>query len=187
MDCSPLGSSVHGILQGKNIEVGCHFLLQGIFLTQGSNMCLLYLLHCKQNLYCWATRKACHSSSADTQFLSISISPPKKKKKENNYIYIYTHTHTHTNILMYLGYTGTMGLGYERVLATVLITHLYLPWHFPVDPVDLAVPPPLCFRSNSRIQNHNHEERHHQTLYNSFPREVSGQPQPLSLSCWPLT
>ena len=23
----------------------CHFLLQGIFLTQGSNMCLLYLLH----------------------------------------------------------------------------------------------------------------------------------------------
>ena len=52
MDCSPLGSSVHGILQGKNIEVGCHFLLQGIFLTQGSNMCLLYLLHCKQNLYC---------------------------------------------------------------------------------------------------------------------------------------
>ena len=26
---------------GKNIGVGCHFLLQGIFLTQGSNPCLL--------------------------------------------------------------------------------------------------------------------------------------------------
>ena len=30
---------------GKNIGVGCHFLLQGIFPTQGSNPCLLHLLH----------------------------------------------------------------------------------------------------------------------------------------------
>ena len=30
---------------GKNTEVGCHFLLQGIFLTQGSNLRLLHLLH----------------------------------------------------------------------------------------------------------------------------------------------
>ena len=30
---------------GKNIVVGCHFLLQGIFLTQGLNLCLLCLLH----------------------------------------------------------------------------------------------------------------------------------------------
>ena len=29
----------------KNIGVGCHFLLQWIFLTQGSNPCLLHLLH----------------------------------------------------------------------------------------------------------------------------------------------
>ena len=27
---------------GKNTGVGCHFLLQGIFLTQGSNLCLLF-------------------------------------------------------------------------------------------------------------------------------------------------
>ena len=27
---------------GKNTEVGCHFLLQGIFLSQGSNTCLLH-------------------------------------------------------------------------------------------------------------------------------------------------
>ena len=33
---------------GKNAGVGCHFLLQGIFLTQGSN---LGLLHCWQILY----------------------------------------------------------------------------------------------------------------------------------------
>ena len=30
---------------GKNSGVGCHFLLQGIFLTQGPNLRLLHLLH----------------------------------------------------------------------------------------------------------------------------------------------
>ena len=35
MDYSLLGSPVHGILQGKNTGVGCHFLFQGIFPTQG--------------------------------------------------------------------------------------------------------------------------------------------------------
>ena len=33
---------------GKSTGVGCHFLLQGIFPTQGSN---LGLLHCRQTLY----------------------------------------------------------------------------------------------------------------------------------------
>ena len=41
MDCSPPGSSVHGTSQAIKTGVGCHFLLQGIFLTQGSNPCLL--------------------------------------------------------------------------------------------------------------------------------------------------
>ena len=31
LDCSPPGSSVHGDSLGKNTEVGCHSLLQGIF------------------------------------------------------------------------------------------------------------------------------------------------------------
>ena len=35
MDCSPPGSSVHGIFPGRNPGMGCHFLLQRIFLTQG--------------------------------------------------------------------------------------------------------------------------------------------------------
>ena len=45
MDYSPPGSSVHGDSPGKNTGVGCHALLQGIFLIQGSNLCLLCLLH----------------------------------------------------------------------------------------------------------------------------------------------
>ena len=48
MDCSPPGSSVHEDSPGKNTGVGCHFLLQGIFPTQGSNP---GLLHCRQILY----------------------------------------------------------------------------------------------------------------------------------------
>ena len=49
VDCSLPGSSVHGILQAsKNTGVGGHFLLHGIFLTQGSNP---GLLHCRQMLY----------------------------------------------------------------------------------------------------------------------------------------
>ena len=38
MDYSPPGSSVHGKSPGKNTEVGCHALLQGIFPTQGLNL-----------------------------------------------------------------------------------------------------------------------------------------------------
>ena len=40
---------------GKNTGGGCHFLLQRIFLTQGSNSCLLRY---RQILYCWATWEA---------------------------------------------------------------------------------------------------------------------------------
>ena len=36
---------------GKNTGEGCHFLLQGIFLTQGSNLHLPCLLRCRQILY----------------------------------------------------------------------------------------------------------------------------------------
>ena len=41
MDWTGLGSSVHGDFPGKNTRVGCHFLIQGIFPTQGSNPHLL--------------------------------------------------------------------------------------------------------------------------------------------------
>ena len=42
MDCSLPGSSVYGDSPGKKTWVGWHFLLQGIFPTQGSNPGLLY-------------------------------------------------------------------------------------------------------------------------------------------------
>ena len=36
---------------GKNTGVGCHILLQGIFLTQGLNLHLLCLLHWQENFF----------------------------------------------------------------------------------------------------------------------------------------
>ena len=36
---------------GENTGVGCHFLLQGIVSTQGSNSCVLCLLYWRQILY----------------------------------------------------------------------------------------------------------------------------------------
>ena len=58
MDCSLPVSSIHRYSPGKNTGVGCHALLQGIFLTQGSNLCLLWHLHCRWILYGWATGEA---------------------------------------------------------------------------------------------------------------------------------
>ena len=51
MNCSPPGSSVPWNFPGRNIGVGCHFLLQGIFPTQALNLHLLCLLHCRRVLY----------------------------------------------------------------------------------------------------------------------------------------
>ena len=49
VDCSPPGFSVHGNFPGKNTGVGCHLLLQGIFLIQGLNPHLFRLMHCDQH------------------------------------------------------------------------------------------------------------------------------------------
>ena len=68
---------------GKIIGVGCHFLLQGIFPTQGSNLCPLCLLHCRWILYllrhCMAIpqkikhRTTIRSSSPTAAYMSQGI------------------------------------------------------------------------------------------------------------------
>ena len=60
-DCSPLGSSVHGILSAKNTGVCGHSLLQGIFPTQRLNPSLL---HCRQIPYHLSHRQVQHSHSS---------------------------------------------------------------------------------------------------------------------------
>ena len=74
MYCSLPGSSVHWILcqalPGKNTGVDYHFLLHGIFPTQGSNS---GLLHCRQTLY--------HLSHKGRSPDKLVISQNTKKKK----------------------------------------------------------------------------------------------------------
>ena len=53
-DSNPPGSSVHEDSLGKITGVGCHALLQSIFLTQGLNP---GLQHCRWILYCEPPRK----------------------------------------------------------------------------------------------------------------------------------
>ena len=46
-NCSPLRLLCPWDSPDKNAGVGCHALLQRIFAAQGSNLCLLCLLHCQ--------------------------------------------------------------------------------------------------------------------------------------------
>ena len=66
MDCSPPGSSVREIFLGKDTGVYCHFLLQGLFQTQGLN---LGLLHCRQIFFFFFFFLSLHSvfQSLDTE------------------------------------------------------------------------------------------------------------------------
>ena len=50
MNCSPPGSSVHGIFQARILEQVAISSSRG-FPTQGLNPCLLRLLHCQWILY----------------------------------------------------------------------------------------------------------------------------------------
>ena len=58
MDCSPLGSSVHRILQARTLEWVVVFLLQGIVWTQGLNLCLLVSCIACRFFTHWATKRA---------------------------------------------------------------------------------------------------------------------------------
>ena len=90
-DCSPPGSSVHGDSASKNTRVGSHFLLKGIFLTQGLNQRLMHwqadslpLSHlgspewgisvCK-HLEEWLTEQAPSSGSSNCYNSSASLPP----------------------------------------------------------------------------------------------------------------
>ena len=58
MDCSPPGSSVHGISQARILEWVAISFSRGIFPTQGLNPCLLCLPHYKQILYLLSHRRS---------------------------------------------------------------------------------------------------------------------------------
>ena len=70
----------------KNTGMSCHFLLQGTFPTQGSNLCLLRFLH-------WQADSLLPSNLRSPR-LTTGIKIAKKKKKKKNQklqIYIWYH------------------------------------------------------------------------------------------------
>ena len=72
MDCSlPVSYLCPRDLPGKNTRMGCHFLLQGIFLTQGLNP---GLLHCKQILYCLSQQGSLKVSQSGAYFYFLNKS-----------------------------------------------------------------------------------------------------------------
>ena len=84
MDCSPPGSSVRGDSPGKNTEVSCHALLQGIFPTQGSNP---GLPHCRWIL--------CHLSHQGND-LAIPLLGIYPGESHNSKRHMYPNVHCST-------------------------------------------------------------------------------------------
>jgi len=68
---------------GKNTRLGCHFLFQGIFLTQGSNLYLLCLLH-------WQADSLPLGHLGSRMYILC--------------VCIHTHTHTHTHTCAYINF-----------------------------------------------------------------------------------
>ena len=79
MDCSLPGSTWN--LSGKNTGVGSHALLQGIFLTEGSNPGIIYS---RQILYHLSHQEARVNISQSTQI--------KEQKLERKYPRLLTRT-----------------------------------------------------------------------------------------------
>ena len=61
-------------LLAKNTGVGCHFPLQGIFPTQGLNLCLLHLLHWQAGSFTTAPpgKPLCHNAWVQIMALPFS-------------------------------------------------------------------------------------------------------------------
>ena len=67
---------------GKNTGVGCLFLLEGIFLTQGSNLSLFCFLHCGWILYPEPPGKPPDPQPWEIYKLENSEKETEKKKRE---------------------------------------------------------------------------------------------------------
>ena len=105
VDCCLPGFSVRGVFPGKNTGVGCHFLLKGIFLTQGSNASLL---HCQVDSsplnhlgspYIHNSARICtlqknvvdFKSIDDLQIVLVSSVEQNIMLRKTEYIYIYIY------------------------------------------------------------------------------------------------
>jgi len=89
MDCSLLGSSVHGDSPGKDPGVVCHALIQGIFPTHGQNP---GLLHCRQTLYCLSHQGALKTqNSPSVPYLAHPTHSGSLSSTSSSYLFSLSH------------------------------------------------------------------------------------------------
>ena len=131
MDCNPPGSSVHWDFPGKNTGVGCHFLLQGIFSTEGSNL----------SLGKWVLYQLNYQGS-----LEIIINEFKK------YEHLHAQSWSHVQLFMTLDTVACqapLSMGFSRQWVAISSSRelnprlLYL-LHWQADSLPLAPPEHLC-------------------------------------------
>ena len=74
---------------GKNTGVGCHFLLRGISLTQGSNLCLLCLLHWQAQFFTtsttWEAPPTFNSPNSMGWFLYLELKTTCSRSQEDTF------------------------------------------------------------------------------------------------------
>ena len=103
-----------GFSPDKNTGVGCHFLLQGIFPTQGSNLCLLRLLH-------W---------QADSLPLSHLGSPCCISGPISIYLYLHTYSYTYPYQYPYLYPYQYIPISTLVSLSTPISISIYVPYQY---------------------------------------------------------
>ena len=85
----------------------CHFLLQGTFLIEGSNLILFHLLHSQMGVCQCATWEAQSRGKVVVKSVFIVVVTQRHMQDEATskyilYIYTHTHTHTHTHRVTYI-------------------------------------------------------------------------------------
>ena len=71
---------------GKNTRMGCHFPLQGIFPTQGSNSPLPRLLHWQADFFHWATWEARTPASVVVKFHNAKAKGIQREENANSFV-----------------------------------------------------------------------------------------------------
>ena len=99
LDCSPVRLLCPQDFPGKNTGMGCHFLLQGIFLTQRLNLCLLHwqkdslsLSHQGSLTHLLASSKFCFSGltlASRSMAVKIICRTANKNERENKEILVF--------------------------------------------------------------------------------------------------
>ena len=104
INCSPPGSSVHGDILGKNTGVGCHAILQGIFLTRN----LTHVSHASCiGKWVFTTRGTWEAPTK-----TCAAKKLKEKKKRNN----------SSHIIPYLKISGASSVFKNQSLNSILFT-----------------------------------------------------------------